>query len=78
MHVVHRLSHISEEAPRLYLFESKLHTLLCDFNELFLLRLTFPIQYILDESEKYPFKIVEQSTFMMSPSFKMTSFEGNP
>jgi len=33
---------------------------------------------ILDESEKYPFKIVEQSTFMMSPSFKMTSFEGNP
>ena len=36
--VVHRLSHISEEAPRLYLFESKLHTLLCDFNELFLLR----------------------------------------
>ena len=33
---------------------------------------------ILEESEKYPFKIVDTSTLMISPDFKITSFDGNP
>ena len=36
------------------------------------------IQNILDESEKYPFKIVDTSTLMMSPSFKISFSDGMP
>ena len=31
-----------------------------------------------EESEKYPFKLVEQSTLMISPSFKTMSEDGIP